>query len=347
MKNILEAYIRIIKRIGSNKILVLIGAFSALVSLLTFFGLTDERLYYTFTEKYNLPIANEKTFLLFISIAFGSFAIIYLQSGGKKKRYDEDEINDFNERKINNLTKEINDLKKSIKTIKTDYNFNDSDKASIEGKIIDNLTTETLTRIFDSKITDIKNDLEAESSFTRVLDSSKEIVSRLKREIKDLRLRANINLVFGLIITFGGLWLLWSTVNIIDSSELLKQLASEGNDSNYKFLKNLFIPIVPRILLVLFIEIFSYFFLKLYKQGLTEIKFFQNELTNIESKLSAVSFSYATNEKETLRSAILSLANTERNHSIKEKVESKDSVKEKDLLNKLSELISKVVKNEG
>lgn len=347
MKKILEAYLEFLRRLPKQKILVLVGALSSLIALLTFFGITDERLYYNLVEKNNLPIANEKTLLLFVSIAFGAFALMYLQSGGKKSKYSEDEIDDYNERKINNLTKEIKELKNSIKSIKTNSDFNLEDKASIEQKIINNLTTESIETIFNTKIEDIKSDLEAESSFNRVLDSSKEIVLRLKREIKDLRLRANINLVFGLIITFGGLWLLWTTVNIIDSSELLKQLASEGDESNYKFLKNLFIPIVPRILLILFIEIFSYFFLKLYKQGLGEIKFFQNELTNIESKLTAVSFSYVTNEKETLQSAILSLAGTERNKAKEDKIKTKNQIKETDLINKLSDLISKAIKNEG
>lgn len=114
-------------------------------------------------------------------------------------------------------------------------------------------------------------------------------------------------------ITAGGLYLLWSTVSMVDASELLKQLASEGAESNGRFLKNLILPIVPRILLVVFIEVFAYFFLKLYKDGLSEIKYFQNELTNVESKLAAVEFSYITNNQESLRISIEALSKTERN----------------------------------
>jgi hypothetical protein len=347
MKNILKHYIELFEKLPKQKILILISISSVILAGLTYLGLTNEIFAYNVVEKANLKGVNEKTLILFISIALGSFSLMYLQSGGKKSKYSEDEINDFNDRKINSLTKEISELKNSLKSIKTDYNLNLEDKALIEEKIINNITTESINRIFESKISEIKNQLENDSSFNRVLDSSMEIVFRLKREIKDLRLRANINLVFGLVITFVGLWILWTTVNIIDSSELLKQLASEGNESNYKFLKNLFIPIVPRILLIIFIEIFSYFFLKLYKQGLNEIKYFQNELTNIESKLSAVSFSYASNEKQTLRDSILSLANTERNKYSIEKKELNNSTKEKDLINRITELISKTGKNEG
>lgn len=142
---------------------------------------------------------------------------------------------------------------------------------------------------------------------------SEGITRRLRREITDLRLRSNVNLLIGMVITGGGLYLLWTTVSIIDSSELLKQLASEGNDSNYKFIKNIVLPIIPRVLLVVFIEVFAYFFLKLYKNGLSEIKYFQNELTNIESKLAAVEFSHLTKNQDALKISIESLSKTERN----------------------------------
>lgn len=347
MKKFLEEYLKFIRNLANQKILVLLGAFSTLIALLIILSFTNERLNYSLNETYNIPIANERTLVLFISLAFGSFALIYLQSGGKKSKNDDEQVSDYNERRINNLTNELSELKSLIKTIKAGYNFNSDDKYAIKEQVISNLTSESINKIFESKISEIKSDLENQSGFTKVLDSSYEIIFRLKREIKDLRLRANINLVFGLIITFGGLWLLWNTVNIIDSSELLKQLASEGNESNYKFLKNLFIPIVPRILLILFIEIFSYFFLKLYKQGLSEIKFFQNELTNIESKIAAVSFSFVTNEKETLRRSIDSLSNTERNMYSENNKNSRRTESDKDLLNKLSDLVNKLVKNDG
>ncbi|MBI5525005.1 MAG: hypothetical protein HY897_01580 [Deltaproteobacteria bacterium] len=38
---------------------------------------------------------------------------------------------------------------------------------------------------------------------------------------------------------------------------------------------------VPRITTVTFIEVFAFFFLKLYRASLIEIKFYQNELTSL------------------------------------------------------------------
>ena len=40
--------------------------------------------------------------------------------------------------------------------------------------------------------------------------------------------------------------------------------------------------------MAIFIEVFSFFFLKLYKSGLADILYYQNELTNLESKFLAL-----------------------------------------------------------
>ena len=152
-----------------------------------------------------------------------------------------------------------------------------------------------------------------DSTLEKLVSSSRLIGTRIMREISDLRLRSNINLILGMVITIGGLYLLWTTVSIVDTSKLLKQFAIEGDESNFKFLKSLILPIVPRFLLVIFVEIFAYFFLRLYKEGLSEIKYFQNELTNVESKLVSVEYAYITNSMESLKDGLKSLSQTERN----------------------------------
>ncbi|OOF01018.1 hypothetical protein BZG80_15725, partial [Salinivibrio sp. MA440] len=65
--------------------------------------------------------------------------------------------------------------------------------------------------------------------------------------------------------------------------------------------------------LVVLIEIFAYFFLKLYKSSLSEIKYFQNEMTNSEAKLAALKCSLMTNDSEATSNVIKVLSETERN----------------------------------
>ena len=71
---------------------------------------------------------------------------------------------------------------------------------------------------------------------------------------------------------------------------------------------------VPRLTLVILIELFAYFFLSLYKASLAEIKYFQNELTNIESKELALQAALNSGEASMISDIVSKLALTERNH---------------------------------
>lgn len=69
----------------------------------------------------------------------------------------------------------------------------------------------------------------------------------------------------------------------------------------------------PRASVVILIEVFAYFFLRLYKSSLDEIKYFQNELTNLESKYLAVLLLDEDKDSHVFSSTISSLISTERN----------------------------------
>jgi hypothetical protein len=90
---------------------------------------------------------------------------------------------------------------------------------------------------------------------------------RLRAEIAALSRRGNLNLVIGTLTTAMAVSLLAymvlnAEVKFTDLSSLL---------SHY----------IPRVTTVAFIEVFSFFFLKLYRSSLADIRFYQNELTNL------------------------------------------------------------------
>ena len=70
---------------------------------------------------------------------------------------------------------------------------------------------------------------------------------------------------------------------------------------------------IPRISLVLLVEVFAYFFLRLYSTNLIGIKFFQNEMTNFESKFLALRAAEHKNDEASIAEVIRQLALTERN----------------------------------
>ncbi|MGB3752117.1 MAG: hypothetical protein WA945_11180, partial [Arcobacteraceae bacterium] len=180
-------------------------------------------------------------------------------------------------------TEQISEIKKEIYTIKI------KELKSELANDIDNLTTVT----------------EDFSSVKRSFIQTKE---RLKNEITNLMKRGNINLGAGVIITIIAVISLWLSLN--DFYIGMKTI-------DYKNTTEMLTAILPRLSLVLLIEIFAYFFLRLYKIGLEDIKYYQNELTNVESKLIAMEASYITNNPIAMKLAIEELVKTERNFVLK------------------------------
>lgn len=135
-------------------------------------------------------------------------------------------------------------------------------------------------------------DLRKQCNITRV---------RLNDEIVALGRRGNVNLGIGVMTTIVAVSILASTVisgnSVLSGDALL----------SYYF---------PRFTLSVFIEIFSFFFLKLYKAGLSEIKYFQNELTNAELKFIGAEKAILLGNEESIRSVIEALSSTERNFKL-------------------------------
>lgn len=129
--------------------------------------------------------------------------------------------------------------------------------------------------------------------------------NRITRELFGLKVRSNWNLAIG------------STISVIALIVLGVFINSENfNDSDY--LKVL-VHFLPRLSLVLFIEIFALFFLRLYKLELLSMKYYHNELTNIESKKIATIISVRHCEKDKIWETVKCLLKVERNIVLRKK----------------------------
>lgn len=172
--------------------------------------------------------------------------------------------------------------------------FSDNEKATVLKNIESTLESEFLADYADG-IKELIVSQVREETLERHIEATKR---RLIREIQDLSRRGNLNLILGITTTLSGLGVLgYAVFNSPISSNYTELLAH----------------FVPRVSLVLLIEVFAYFFLKLYKQSLGEIKYFQNELTNVESKHLAFEIAVRDGDQG-LRSLIVEeLAKTERN----------------------------------
>lgn len=316
MDSLFSAYIRILQRVLREKrFLTVVGALCGAIGLLIFtfepFAFILERIFY---------IDVQRTAMVLLLISTVALTLIYLQSGGARSAPDPTDFLQHLEKQIafsfskfSSLEKKIEENRIAFDTLRPQLELSAEERRATLDEISTKSSESAIKSIFEEQTKHLHDDLKKSLSLERLATTSAQISERLRREITDLRLRSNVNLLIGMSITAGGLYLLWSTVEMVDASQLLKELASEGEGSNAKFLKNLFLPLVPRILLVVFVEVFAYFFLRLYKNGLSEIKYFQNELTNIQSKLIAVEFSISSQNQDSLKASLEALSKTERN----------------------------------
>ena len=80
--------------------------------------------------------------------------------------------------------------------------------------------------------------------------------------------------------------------------------------------KGLIEGFLPRLSIVLIVEALAFFFLRLYSKSLKEIKFFQNEITNIDAQIASLTAAIHLWDKRTLEVMILNISQTERNPDV-------------------------------
>lgn len=162
-------------------------------------------------------------------------------------------------------------------------------------------------------------------------------VKRLERELGDQARRGNVNLVLGIFTTLVG-------VAILGYSVFQAPILQSTMDVVSHFL--------PRLSLVVLVEVFAYFFLRLYKQGLAEIKYFQNEITNIESKYLALLVSMNYEVDDGVLKAVDRLLLTERNFILEKGQSTVDLENKKgeraasaSLINDLAQMVTAIKKS--
>ena len=86
--------------------------------------------------------------------------------------------------------------------------------------------------------------------------------------------------------------------------------------TTFSSLPDFLIHYLPRLTLAIFIQVFAFFFLKLYKNNLEDGKYFQNELTNISAKSSSLILAYVLKKDDNIASILKELSVTERNFKL-------------------------------
>jgi hypothetical protein len=134
--------------------------------------------------------------------------------------------------------------------------------------------------------------------------------SRLTNHIKTLRNNAVTNLFIGIgIATLGVIILFWAVLQVgsMQFEEIQKV-------DTYRVAA---LIIFPKLSITLFIQIFSYFFLAMYRSNQQEIRYFQNEITLIDSLAAALIGANKTPAPQSLKLVLTALSKNERNRLMK------------------------------
>lgn len=168
------------------------------------------------------------------------------------------------------------------------------------------------------------------------------VTSRLKNEIAQLSKRADIYIVFGSAITMMAGLFLYFTVQ-----EFLELYNSKAGTDKIAWTMYDTLAIAVRFSIVLFIEVFAFYYLRLYRNIMENIKFYQNEITNIEMKILSLHTLEGEKCNESLKILITELSQTERNFVIdknKTTVDIEKSKLESDFAKSSTDNIVKMVK---
>jgi chromate transport protein ChrA len=132
--------------------------------------------------------------------------------------------------------------------------------------------------------------------------------SRLIDHINTLRNNAVTNFFIGIgIAAIGVMILFWAIVQIG---------AVQFDDThNIDTARVIALVMFPKLSITIFIQIFSYFFLAMYRSNQQEIRYFQNEITTIDS-FAAVLIA-TNNNNPALKIVLTALSKNERNRVIK------------------------------
>ena len=239
--------------------------------------------------------------------------------------------------------KEIESIKDELKKYRArlaSSDYTEQDKAEFKKALTDEIKTKSYQKVVDEIKSQIPKSEEqikrTEEQLRRVriannvFESSKR---RLDSEIEKLEKRGRLNLTIGVFVTVIGLVML---------GVILLAFDTPTNDVSVLLAKYL-----PRIAFVVLIEIFALFFLKLYRNSLTDIKFYQNEITNIESKFTGLRICMSLDEKDVSEKILDSLLNTERNFILEKgqsTIDLKKAKYEKDLISEIVKAVSDTIK---
>jgi len=290
---------------------VLPATFALVLLMIRFAVLSQKEYFYSPLTRYLFFMSDPLSLFILFGVSLFGLAMLYLQTGFKRitreqvalHRYD-DELNSMR-RQLETRQSENLEIRRLTEQLTNAEQFATPSALSpeAEAKLVDEVERKIRNLAAENVISELKAAVQERASKERwlsdVSNRFQDSFARLSKEVRALGNRGNLNLALGTSTTVVGLMLLGYFV-VLASRDITES-------------KLLVVRFIPRLSLVAFIELFAYFFLRLYKSSLAEIKYFQNEITNMELKAVSVFVAAQMANSDALEGTIGAFANVERN----------------------------------
>lgn len=176
------------------------------------------------------------------------------------------------------------------------------------------------------------SDNDTGDAFAEVYMRMKNSRARLKKSVEHLKIHANVNLVLANLVIAYTLFLLFILVKDVLNID-----------------KIIYTTLMARISVLVFSQFTVYLFIKMYRSNLTEMRFVENEITNIEQRFIALHVACVTNDSVLLKKSVGAFLQTERNFVLKKgestlfiEREKLDKVQPHDFLERVEKVVNKI-----
>lgn len=157
---------------------------------------------------------------------------------------------------------------------------------------------EILERAESASTTEVTSLNDSERALALIRDRVDRVRKRLAAEVAVLGRRINLNLLLGIATTVGSL--------IVLATLVFGRSTRSGGAIDWSYL-------VPRLSLAVFTEAFAFFFLRLYRSGLEDVKYYQNEISNVEVWALGAEVALVTGREPSIETVVGQLVRVERN----------------------------------
>lgn len=174
-------------------------------------------------------------------------------------------------------------------------------------------------------------------------------LDRLQLELKSTSIRARNNLVFGLLCLLIAVAFLLGALFIRNPLETVRANLGEESSSTAMTLA-LSVELARRLSITFVTVVFAFFFLRLYSNSVHDIRYYQNEMTNLTMRKVAFAVAFTGDDEESIKELVNALAQTERNNVLSKGQTTVDLEKTKmeaDVVDKLADRLSTLMKTDS